>query len=155
MWGHLVNLGLAFPIAVPPDIHYSACLRELAEQARQKKLGIWNHPYWQAIPATSANKFAPEFRRVCGRITKVDRAGSLWLELEGALVIRINPSDWSYFNHSAFDLAKAENWLGRNIELWGWLQDRRRQKKVIQEGFKPWSIQARTPYVMRWIDRCE
>lgn len=152
---YLVERGLAFPLAVPPDTQYSACLRELADRAREQNHGIWQHSYWQAIPATESAQFTQNFRRVCGTVAKIDSAGALWIELQGELVIHIDRNDWPFFEKSDFDLTTADNWIGKSVELWGWLQDRRKQRNIIERGFKPWSIQARSPYVMRWIDRCE
>jgi len=151
---NLVALGLAFPIAIPPDVSLSACLANLADRARENNLGVWNEAYWAPLAADNLSAIEPGFRRVCGNIAKVDRTGALWLELQGDVVIRINRDDWRYFAGSAFDLAQAEQWLGRTIELWAWLQDRRAQTELMQRGFKRWVVPVRSPYVMRWASSC-
>lgn len=152
---HLVALGLAFPIAVPPDFLLSACLTQLADKANQAKRGVWASSDWAPIPAPQINQAEEGFARVCGRIRKVDRAGPLWIELNGDVVIRINQNDWSGFTGSGFDVNKAENWIGKDIELWGWLQNRSAQKDLIKRGFKPWVAQVRSPTVLRWTSTCE
>lgn len=152
---YLVKMGLAFPIAVPPQLKQTPCLLELADQARQQKLGVWGNDYWRALDVKRLDNIESAFRRVCGRITKIDRAGSWWFETDGDLVIQITSRDAQGFLNSQFDLRDARSWQGKSIELWGWLQDRRNRNQTQRKNFKPWSVQARSPYVMRWVDSCD
>jgi len=150
----LVSQGLAFPISVPPDMGQAPCLLELAEEARHQGLGIWADDYWQPVDVAHLNNVKPAFRRVCGKITNVDEASGLWLETQGDLVFRIGEQDLIYFNDSKFDATATKTWQGQSLEAWGWLRDRRDQTDLIARGFKPWVLQVRSPYVMRWVEHC-
>lgn len=151
----LVAKGLAFPIPVPPDMTQATCLQDLAEQARREGLGIWANDYWQALDVDELENEQPAFRRVCGQINKVDAASGLWLETQGDLVFRITEQDSIYFNNSNFEISDAKSWPGKYLEAWGWLRDRRDQNDLIARGFKPWVLQVRTPYVLRWVQSCD
>ncbi|MEX1032975.1 MAG: thermonuclease family protein [Cellvibrionaceae bacterium] len=148
---YLVGQGLALPLAVPPDLAFAECLSEMAEQARREARGIWAASYWQPLPATRLDGVEAEFRVMCGRVSKVDRQQDIWVELEGDLVIRIARGDLRHFQQSDFALGTSDQWLGRTLQIAGWLQDRRDNEQLMRRGFKPWMMQARTPHALNWI----
>lgn len=148
---YLVRQGLALPLAVPPDMAYGRCLQELAAEARRERRGIWRTDYWQPLPANRLDGVEPQFRVLCGQISKADLQQDLWLELEGDLVIRIDREDFPYFAGSRFDPRRAESWLGRSIQVSGWLQDRSNDRRLMAQGFKPWLVEARTPFALSWL----
>ncbi|MCW8195346.1 thermonuclease family protein [Proteobacteria bacterium 005FR1] len=149
---YLVRQGLALPLAVPPDMAYARCLQELAEEARRERRGLWRTDYWQPLPATRLEGVQAQFRVLCGEISKVDLQKDVWLELEGDLVIRIDRDDLPHFRGSRFDPGRAETWPGRGIRVSGWLQDRSGDKQLMAQGFKPFVVQARTPYALDWLE---
>lgn len=148
----LVSQGLALPYPVPPDLQLARCLQASADEARREGRGLWQSNYWQALPATRLHQADEAFRLVCGRIAKVSRQDGLWLELDGDLVLRIADHDFPYFADSAFDIEQAESWIGRHIEATGWLRNRSHNKTLMRRGFKPWTLQVRSPFVMAWMD---
>jgi micrococcal nuclease len=149
---YLVRQGLALPLVVPPDMAFATCLQALAEEARREGRGIWQTDYWQPLPATELERAEPEFRVVCGQISKVDLQQDLWLELTGDLVIRIAREDAPFFAGSEFGLAEVRSWVGRSIRVSGWLQDRSNDRQLIERGYKPWLVQARSPFALEWME---
>ncbi|WP_460238583.1 thermonuclease family protein [Aurantivibrio plasticivorans] len=147
---HLISQGLAFPLAVPPDLAFSDCLMAQAKQAQKAGLGLWNDPYWQAVAAHQLNDLEPAFRRVCGVVQKVDQSGDLFIELEGDLVLRVAHRDMRYFEHSEFDIERLRSAVGMHITVSGWLIDRSDNEMVKARGYKPWLMQVRTPYALDW-----
>lgn len=146
---YLVRQGLAVPLAVPPDLAFASCLRDLAERARREGKGLWSTRYWQTLPATQLDQLEPGFRVLCGRVSNVDRQKDLWVELEGGVVIRIARDDFRYFEDSDFALGGAESWRGRSLRLSGWLRDRSDNERLMQRGFL---VQVRTPFALDWMD---
>lgn len=155
---YLVRQGLALPLAVPPDLTLAQCLNDMAERARAEGRGLWSASYWQPLPARRLDKVSPEFRVVCGTVSKIDRQAGLWIETEGDLVIRIDRDDFPFFRHGDFDPDQAESWLGRRLQVSGWLRDRGDNERLMARGFKRWVLQARSPFALRWLplsDRCD
>lgn len=155
---YLVRRGLALPLAVPPDLALAKCLDELADQAKSESRGLWNTSYWQPLPAHRLDGVEPGFRRVCGKVRKIDRPGDLWVELEGNLVIKIDRDDFPFFRDSDFALGNTRQWLGRRVQVSGWLRDRGGDRRLMERGFKRWLLQARTPHALSWLaptETCE
>lgn len=154
----LVSQGLALPHPVPPDLQLASCLQAKADDARRARKGLWQSEYWQALPAVRLDQAEESFRLICGRVTKVSREKGLWLELDGDLVLRVADRDFLYFADSDFDVEQAESWVGRYIEAAGWLRNRSHNKALMRRGFKPWTLQVRSPFALAWMDneqKCE
>ena len=139
----LLQQGLAFPIAVPPNIDQAECLFAAHEEARQVRRGIWGKAAWKAKPATQLNQRDTGFQRIKGRIEKVDVNSAVWLELEGALVLRIAREDWPYFSYTANDWKSLK---GKSLEVQGWVTARRN----TNPSFKPLVMAVRAPLVLRF-----
>lgn len=149
---YLVRQGLAVPLAVPPDVALAPCLQALADEARRERRGLWGTAYWRPLPAHLLDQMEEGFRPVCGRVSKLDRQADLWVELEGDLVIRIARQDFPFFRDSDFDPDDADQWPGRWLQVSGWLRNRSGNRRLMRRGLKPWLVQARTPFALRWQD---
>jgi micrococcal nuclease len=141
---HLLRQGLVFAVAVPPNVALASCLYKAQDEARQKRLGIWGNRAWAAQPATALFVGDEGFRRVKGRVEKVDINSAVWIELEGKLVIRVARKDWQYFPQKPRDW---QNLKGKTLELEGWITARQRPHK----DFKPLIMQLRSPHGLRVI----
>lgn len=116
---YLLRKGLAFHIAVPPNLSFVNCLHADENIARQQKLGVWQSADWQATPAAQLTMSDTGFKRVRGRVVSVRQEKSIWLELDGPLVIKISPSD-----KKNFSVQQWHSWKGKQIEVRGWVTAR-------------------------------
>ncbi len=142
---NLLRKGLGFHVAVPPNLSLNACLHAQETIARSKSLGIWGHSAWRAISAPNLTLEDTGFKRITGRVISVSKAQSIWLELDGPVVIKITPSDLKNFPATDW-----ESWKGRRVEVRGWVTERRggeeprkKRKSPSKKLFKPLIIQPR------------
>lgn len=135
----LLRRGLAFHVAVPPNLAQADCLRAQQDIARQNKLGVWADDYWQ--PTLAARLQEGGFQVVRGRVTDVSRTrGAIWLELDGPVVLQVSRAD-----SALFDAEDWEAWLGRELLVSGWVIDRS-GSRAVRRGFKPWMMRLRSPH---------
>ncbi len=114
----LLAEGLGFQVGVAPNVDLVPCQQAAENAARQARLGIWRQSPVQTVAQLKRSGFAV----VSGRVSKIERnRGGIWIELQGALVLRI-ASDQA----SQFDAAMLKGLQGRVIEARGWVQDRSR-----------------------------
>lgn len=84
--------------------------------ASDGRLGLWRQSPVQSAAQLTRSGFA----LVSGRVSKIERnRGGIWIELQGALVLRIAPDQVQQF-----DSALLTGLQGRVIEARGWVQDR-------------------------------
>lgn len=137
----LLRSGLAFHVAIPPNLSLNDCLSVQESVARKTGLGIWSHANWQAKPAASLTQDDTGFQRIKGRVVNLSIKRSVWLELDGPLVIQISEDDLKQFpsvNWNAYE--------GKIVEVRGWVVNRKSDKFNKNSGgksFKPLMIQPR------------
>lgn len=145
--GYLLRNGLAFHVAVPPNLGMNECLHGEENIARRKQLGVWKHNEWQAKPASTLKMTDTGFKRIQGKVVKVRQEKSIWLELDGPLVIKISPSD-----KKNFSVQQWQSWKGKRIEVRGWITNRGTgvvkddgfdSKAKAKKPFKPLVVQPR------------
>lgn len=113
----LLREGRGWMISVPPNLDYLDCYRQAEKTARSRGNGIWNHPHYQPLQSTDLNLHSSGFKRVQGRITRVNHGGgALWVNLEGRFAIRIPDEDLEWFPNPP-----GRSWIGRKVEVRGWL----------------------------------
>jgi endonuclease YncB( thermonuclease family) len=115
---HLLKKGLGFHVAIPPNLSLNDCLFAQERGARKKSLGVWSHPEWRPIPAANLSLTDIGFKRVIGRIESVRKTQSVWLELDGPLIIKISARDLKNFS-----VRDWKAWKGRHIEVRGWFKE--------------------------------
>jgi len=138
---YLIERGLGFHIAVPPNLSLADCLAGLEAEAREQRRGVWGHESWQPRPARTLTSADAGFVRISGRVARVDDQGDLWLELDGPVVVNIAARDRARFERP------PEAWLGQTLTLRGWLVDRS-GSRAAQRGFKPLVMPLRTPFAL-------
>jgi micrococcal nuclease len=148
---YLLRNGLGFHVAIPPNLGLNECLHAEENIARNKRLGIWSDPYWQAKPAAELTLEDTGFKRIKGRVVNVRMAQSIWLELDGPLVIKITPSDKENFPGEQW-----QAWKGKQVEVRGWVTERdddsdkstsssmkKTSKNKVKKSFKSLIVQPR------------
>jgi len=128
---HLLSRGLAWHVAVPPNLHLADCLAKLEARARAQNLGIWQ------LGALSSQTLAGGgFQRVRGRVEKVTLAGAWWLNFDGDLAAVIYPE-----HQHRFDKKWLRRLEGQRVEVQGWVYSAPRGKKA-------WRMKLETPYAI-------
>lgn len=126
---NLLRNGLGFHVAIPPNLSLNECLHGQETIARKKGLGVWSNAAWQAKPAAMLRLTDTGFQRVTGRVMSVRKAQSIWLELDGPLVIKITPTDLKNFPSSNWS-----TWKGKQVEVRGWVTERGGNEESEKKG---------------------
>lgn len=114
----LLEQGLATTLVVPPDTWASDCYAGLEATARKRHRGLWALPGYQPVDATTLHADARGFRIIRGTVKDIrESQHSLWLDLEGPLVIRVDRRDRVNFNAGFPDALR-----GKRVEVRGWLK---------------------------------
>jgi endonuclease YncB( thermonuclease family) len=113
----LLARGLAFAIAIPPNLTDVDCYHAKEREARVAKRAIWSAQYYAPIAADRVTSDHLGFRRVQGRIERVGQSKkSIWLNLAKNVALRIDRDDLKYFG-----VARPDTWRGRSIVARGWM----------------------------------
>src|SRR5690606_15600878 len=90
----LLAEGLAFQIAIAPNAALSFCHAAAEREARRARRGLWRRLPLQSPWQLRRSGFA----LVQGRIARVERnRGGVWLQLDGPLVLRVEPKHLRQF----------------------------------------------------------
>ncbi len=113
----LIENGLAFAIAIPPNLAQVDCYAAKERTARARKRGIWSQAYYNPIPADGVSENYLGFQRVQGRVQRVGQSKkSIWLNLSPKVALRIDRGDLGYF--AGTDVEKLD---GRELVARGWI----------------------------------
>ena len=136
----LLAEGLAYQIAIAPNVALASCQRAAEDSARQARLGLWR----QASVLKAQQIRASGFAVLGGRVSKVQRnRGGVWIELQGSVVLHIAPKLLANFDASLLDRLQ-----GREIEARGWVVDRAR-KAPVKPGQARWMLPLTDPTMLR------
>ena len=110
----LLLKGLAYRVAVPPNLWAQDCYQIAENTARQLKIGLWSRP---ALPAQQLAPQTKGFYYIEGAIRRVGHSKkSVWLNFDGPLSIRIARTDLPGFQSIDFDQL-----LRKQIRVRGWV----------------------------------
>jgi len=113
----LLREGLAWAIAIPPNVRYLDCYVETEKTARSASRGVWDHADYVARDSSNLSLSDEGFQRVRGRIIRVHHGGrASWINLQGRFALRIPDHDIKWF-----EKRPDRSWVGREIEVRGWL----------------------------------
>jgi len=130
----LLRRGLAYQIAVPPNLGHLGCYVEAESRARLEGLGLWRG---SVRDASTLRGDESGFHLLRGEVQRVGRSpGALWLNLRGGLALRIEQEDLSIFQ-----LPRSESQVGRRVEVRGWLYRRNGEQR----------LRVRHPSALRWL----
>lgn len=115
----LTRAGLAYHVAMPPNLALAPCLREDERAARRARLGLWSAA--QPGPVASQAIAQGGYQRVRGRVERVVFADAWWIQFAGDFTAVIYPEhqDW-------WDRKTVSGWRGQTIEVRGWVYPARR-----------------------------
>ncbi|WP_166218571.1 thermonuclease family protein [Pseudomonas atagonensis] len=132
--------GLGFQVAVAPNVDLVACQQTAENSARAASLGVWRQSPVLKVQQIQRSGFAV----VSGRVTSVQRnRGGIWIELEGALVLRVAPN-----LVGQFDNARLPSLKGKQVEARGWVVDRSR-RGGLQSGQSRWLLPLTDPAMLK------
>lgn len=127
----LLAEGLGYFVAVAPNVSLVSCQQAAENAARKAGLGLWRNSPVQTVDQINTGGFAV----VSGRVESVQRnGGGVWIELQGAMVLRI-AKDLS----RNFDDAMLNRLKGKQIEARGWVIDRSR-RGGLSSGQSRWMM---------------
>lgn len=136
----LLRAGLALQVALPPNLALADCLAAAERAARSERAGLWQ-AHAAPRPASALRPGDGGFQRVRGRVVTVEESRhSWWLELDGAIVVRIDKRDLVHF-----DRAAPQQWQGRTLVVRGWVSDR---SERVAGGRKPLVMPLRHPLML-------
>lgn len=135
----LLAEGLGYFVAFAPATAYRSCQQRAEGQARAARLGLW-----RTAPTKKPGDIkAGGFSLVEGRVARVEQnSGGLWLQLDGPLVVRVEPARLQYF-----DAATLRELNGRRVAVRGWVVDRGRNG-VTARGQSRWMLQLSDPAML-------
>ncbi|WP_237059596.1 thermonuclease family protein [Microbulbifer sediminum] len=138
----LLSSGLAFHIAIAPNLALAECLATREERARLAGRGIWAPGTWPVVQAADIQPGDGGFVLLRGRVEEVDRNRYLWLELDGPVALRLD-ADRDYGQ------TVRRDWQGREIEVKGWLVDRGTKYLSRFPQNKRWLIAVDSEFTIR------
>ena len=125
----LLQQGLAYHVAIPPNLSFAACLAQAEQFAQKHQLGLWGGNVLPPVKAALVDHGG--FQRVQGRVAAV-YAGKHWrLDMDNHLTVMIYSE-----HHHRFTQAWLNGLLGKRIEVQGWVYNAKGQ----------WRIKLETPY---------
>lgn len=138
----LLAEGLGFAVAVEPNVALAECQRAAERGAREARRGLWRRAPWLEAAALEQSGFA----LIRGRVAKVERnRGGIWLEMEGPLVLRVEPRMIASFDEKVL-MALA----GRDVEVRGWVMDRSRSGEA-RSGQARWLLPLTSPAMLEVV----
>lgn len=133
----LVAKGLAYHVAIAPNLELTECLTQAEAAARQQQLGLWQTAHF--TPAQTLQQGG--FTLLQGRIQKVQRnRGGVWLELGHSVTVNIPIEAMEYFRAEHF-----ANWQGRHLQARGWIAERSAQNTQ----YARWRLTVSHPSMLR------
>ena len=115
----LLEQGLATTLVVPPNTWGQSCYQRIESTARAAGRGLWALPDYQLIASMDLHPDTRGFRIVRGRIIAVRESRySLWLDLEGPLVVHISRKDLVNFQPGF-----PEALVGKTVDVRGWIKE--------------------------------
>lgn len=115
----LLREGLAWAIAVPPNLENLATNLAAENEARSKRRGVWNEPAYTPKPADSLTLRDTGFQLIEGRILRRGQGRHLmYFDLAPQVTLAVPREDWKkYFDNS------ASRWVGRHVVARGWVTE--------------------------------
>lgn len=111
----LLAQGLAYQVAFVPGSGLESYLGQAERSARLAGMSLW-----QARPLEAVALRRSGFALVQAEVRQVPHnGGGLWVDLDGPLVLRVEPARLRYFDEKAL-----RRLPGRRIEVRGWVVDR-------------------------------
>lgn len=115
----LLKQGLAWAVAIPPNLKHLRRYAQAECEARRRRLGIWAHPHFARQPIQVGKARKNGFQRITGTVTAASHARkNVRLLINDTLTIRINKQSWQKFWRNR----DAKQLLGQPITARGWVK---------------------------------
>lgn len=115
----LLKAGLAWAVAIPPNIGAHARHRAAEAEARRARRGVWGHSFYAVRDPATLTAADAGFQRVRGRVTHVGRSRKyLYLDMGPRFALRIAHADWAQYFHD-----RPQAWRDVALEARGWIAD--------------------------------
>ena len=122
----LLGQGLATTLVVPPNVWNLQCYAAVERAARQQRRGVWGLPRYQPLDSTRLAPDTRGYRLIRGTVVRVGEGPrNIWLNLRGAVALRIAKRDLQYF-----DASPLQQLTGKKILARGWLYQRKDQLRM-------------------------
>lgn len=139
---HLLVNGLAFHIAIAPNVLGAKCFRDLEQQARRAQRGLWSE--FRPVSVLNA-KLSSGFMLLNGRVSRVSKSAKVfWLELDGPVVLSLT--------HGQASELSVGDLLGQSVEARGWLVDRASRKAIMDKGYKRFHMSLSSRWALRRLN---
>jgi len=136
----LLQRGLGWHIAVPPNLGHLDCYRRAERAAREADRGVHNEQALAPVAAEDLGGDAGGFGLVTGTIERVGTSRrAYWLDLDG-LTLRLARAHLSYFEQT-----DPRRWHGRSLRARGWIYEVDGQARM----------NLRHPVAVEWMDTRE
>ena len=141
----LLEEGLGFLVAIPPNLALLGCQQLARDTARRQKQGVWAQAYYQAKAVVAVTDEDTGFIRLQGRLQSVAQSrNAWWLQLDGPVVMKIADKNQGYF-----DWQQLRQRVGRPLVVSGWMV-KRRQKTHPDEKYSPYVLLLSHPKLLEW-----
>lgn len=128
----LLQEGLAWPVAIAPNLERVDQYFIAASQARTANIGVWKR-----YPAVAVAKVSEGgFQRISGKVTKITFAKTWWISIENKVVLPVFAEHQHHFSR-----AEVEQWRGKRVEVLGWVTRNR-------GNYEPWRLVVNHPGVV-------
>lgn len=138
----LIKNGLAFHIAIPPNLKFSYCLKQAEVSARNLGKGLWKDNPTRKV-ASLKNKEAG-FRLLEGKLTaaKQIKSGAI-LEVDDLLAVKMNKTLLDKLG----GITKMRQLQGKVVQIRGWV---RPKSAHAPAHYQPWFMKLTDPSHIRF-----
>ncbi|MBI3546186.1 MAG: thermonuclease family protein [Gammaproteobacteria bacterium] len=113
----LLNEGLAWTVAIPPNIDNLADYLTAENQAHSAQRGIWSEAAYAPKPVEQLTTLDTGFRLIEGKVLhQARRRNIIYLDLSARVSLVVASSDWKKYYRG-----KPADWVGRHVIARGWL----------------------------------
>lgn len=113
----LLREGLAWAVAIPPNVDQLDILLKAENEARTAGRGIWGETAYASKPANDLTAKDTGFRFIEGTVRRsAQRRDVIYFDLAPRVALVVPRENWQkYFN------GKSSDWVGRRVIARGWL----------------------------------
>ncbi|MCR4301281.1 MAG: thermonuclease family protein [Sulfuricaulis sp.] len=113
----LLRAGLAWVIAIPPNLEKLSANLAAENEARDARRGVWNESAYVPKPADRLTLRDTGFQLIEGRVLRHGQGRHLmYFDLSPRVTLVVPRKDWKrYFN------GKPSGWVGRHVVARGWV----------------------------------
>ena len=134
---HLLQAGLGWHVAIPPNLTQAQCLAKAEQQARRQRIALWGPTGTPSIPASKVS--GGGFQRITGQVTKISFGKrGWWINMGKQIAVVIYPE-----HQHRFDRKQLAALKGKTVTVRGWVYPSRSKKH------QPWRVKLETPYALR------